>query len=539
MKFKSRLAVLIAAVLVLSLLLPACGKKEPANTNESTTGTSQTSESNQDAVEKKEIEMSIALWDFNEFDDEVSKKIESDLKIKITPISLSWDNDLEQIKLFAASGNLPDFVASYTAEYDIGRFYSWLEQGITRTIPEELFSKYPGVKSMFDNGDVVQAIKEIQGNYTFIPRPMSLKNYYPFDQQMIYYRKDWMANVGITKEPETIDEFYAMLRAFTYDDPNKNGKPDTYGLVSARLSNALLCMWGTDPGSWIEEDGKFVPASLSQNMVPRLKFFRKLYEEKILDPEFTQNGYKQAIQKFTTNAFGVLVRNGDLDWIHKTIYKNWAVANPDVADPLTAVGIMAPLKTDASGTTGWPMQINACGTEVSAKVDDEKLDRFLELIEYLIQADNRNILRYGFEGVDYKINNGAFEPVIDPATNEPVNVMAKYPSTAITSLVDWDFDNLIDNPYVVTIPQECKDLATEARAKYSAAVLNVNMPLYWISTPARDTTDIGQGDAFAQIVMGKDDVQVMFDKFVQEAKEKGIDLVIEEVNAKANELGIK
>jgi putative aldouronate transport system substrate-binding protein len=155
-----------------------------------------------------------------------------------------------------------------------------------------------------------------------------------------------------------------------------------------------------------------------------------------------------------------------------------------------------------------------------------------------MQPDNRNILRYGLEGVDYKINNGKFEPTIDPATNEPVNVAAKYPSTIISTFVDWDFDNVIDNPYVVNIPQEAKDLATAARAKYTAATLKVNMPYYWISTPTRDITQINQGDTFAQIVMGKEDVQVMFDKFVKDCKDKGIDKVIEEVNAKAKEVGL-
>lgn len=539
MKVKSTIALLIVLVMLLSAFLPGCGKKEETVTHETTAEQSTADASTQEPTEeKKVIEMSIALWDFAEFNDDVSKKIENDMKVKIKPIALSWDNDLEQIKLFGASNNLPDFFATYSAEYDIARFYSWLDQGLTRTIPEELINKYPTVKSVFDNGEVVQAIKKIYGEYTFIPRPMSIKNYYRFDQQMIYYRKDWMANVGIAKEPETIDEFYNMLKAFTYNDPNKNGKSDTYGLVTCGLSNALMCMWGVDRGSWIEEDGKYIPGYLSRKMIEPLKFFRKIYEENILDPEFTKNGYKQAIQKFTTDSFGVLVRNGDLEWIYKTIYQNWGAAHPEVADPLTAIGIMGPVKTDASGTTGWPMQVNACGTEVSSKVDDEKLDRCLELIEYLLQPEIRNILRFGFEGVDYTINNGKFEPAIDPATNETVNIASKYPSTIISTFLDWDFDNVIDNPYVVRIPQECKDLGAAARDKYNAVHLKVNMPYYWISTPARDTFSISEGDAFTQIVTGKDDVEVMFDNFIKECKERGIDQVIEEVNAKAKEIGL-
>jgi putative aldouronate transport system substrate-binding protein len=49
-----------------------------------------------------------------------------------------------------------------------------------------------------------------------------------------------MANAGVTKELETADEFYIMMKAFTLNNPNKNGKADTYGLTSASLN--LPCL---------------------------------------------------------------------------------------------------------------------------------------------------------------------------------------------------------------------------------------------------------------------------------------------------------
>jgi ABC-type glycerol-3-phosphate transport system substrate-binding protein len=320
MKFKSTVAIVIAMTMTMAAFLPGCGKKQETNTPAASAQQSSAASTQAPEQEKKEIEMSIAMWDITEFgNDDIGKKIMNDLKVKINIVQLSWDNDLEQIKLFGASGNMPDFFTSYTTEYDIARFYGWLDQGLTRTIPEELVNKYPTVKSVFENSVAGQAVKAIQGSYAFIPRPESIKDYYKADQQMIYYRKDWMANVGITKAPETTDEFYTMLKAFTYNDPNKNGKADTYGLTSAKVSQALMTAWGTYPGSWIEQDGKFVPAYLTTNMIEPLKYLRKLYQEKIYDPEFSKNGYKQAIQKFTTNSFGALIRNGDLDWINKTI----------------------------------------------------------------------------------------------------------------------------------------------------------------------------------------------------------------------------
>jgi putative aldouronate transport system substrate-binding protein len=273
-------------------------------------------------------------------------------------------------------------------------------------------------------------------------------------------------------------------------------------------------------------------------MIEPLKYMRKLYSEKIMDPEFTKNGYKQAIQKFTTGSFGVLLRNADVRRINETIMKNFAPANPGVSDPLTAVGILAPLKKDANSASGWPMYINSCATEVSGKVDDEKLDRFLELIEYLMKPEAKNMMRYGFEGVDYKINNGKVEPTIDPATNEPVNIASKYPSSVMNELSDWDFDNLIDNPLDTSVPQAIKDLAAANREKYNPAALQQNFALAYVNVPSKETVVISSGDTFKQIIMGTEDVETMFAAFKKDCKDKGIDKLIEEVNAKAKELGL-
>jgi ABC-type glycerol-3-phosphate transport system substrate-binding protein len=535
MRKKPILALLVALTMLMSAFFSGCGKKEADNNGNTSAQSSQTS------TEKKEIEMSIAMWDIAKFgpEDAIGKKIMDDMKVKINIVQLSWDNDLEQIKLFGASGNMPDFFTSYSVDYDMNRFYSWLDQGLTRTIPEELVNKYPTIKTNFDNSPVLQAVKKITGAYSFIPRPESVKDYYKAQQQGLFYRKDWMANVGITAEPQTVDEFYTMLKAFTFNDPNKNGKADTYGLTAPGSVDGMFAMWGIDPSSWLDENGKIIPAYMSDKMLEPLKYFRKLYSEKILDPEFTKNGYKQAIQKFTTGSFGVMLRNADVHWINQTIMKNFAPANPDITDPLTAVGILGPMKKDANSTPGWPMKINTCATEVNAKVDDEKLDRFLELNEYLMNPDIKNMLRYGFEGVDYKINNGKVEPTVDPATNQPVNIMDKYPSSVVSELSDWDFDNLIDNPLDSIVPQAIKDLGAATREKYNPAALQENFALRYINVPSKETTIINQNDSIKQIIMGKEDVETMFAAFKQDCKDKGIDKVIEEVNAKASELGLK
>ena len=52
----------------------------------------------------------------------------------------------------------------------------------------------------------------------------------PSSRQGVILRKDWLDRLGLA-EPSTIDELYAVLQAFTYQDPDGNGLDDTFGLT--------------------------------------------------------------------------------------------------------------------------------------------------------------------------------------------------------------------------------------------------------------------------------------------------------------------
>ncbi len=414
---------------------------------------------------------------------------------------LSWDNDLEQIKLFGATGTMPDVISTYTVNSDITRFYGWIDQGLLRDIPDEMVAKYPTLKGIFEQSTVLQAVKQLKdGKNWFIPRPESVKDYYKASHNVFYYRKDWMANVGISEPPKTVDGLYEMLKAFTFNDPDKNGKNDTYGLTMANLNTIPFAIWGIDPGFWVEEDGKWIPGYFSEKNIEPLKYFRKLYQEGLLDPEFSKNGWKQAIQKLTTNTFGVLLRNGDLHWINKTIRDNWGVANPEYENPFDIVGILPPLAKDESSQPQWPIFLSTGGSEISSQVDDEKLDRILELYEYLLRPDVREMLAYGIEGVDYKKDGDKIIREIDPETGEPV-------------MSEW------------------------VRSQFNPLAMNVNIAISYVSTPAKDITNIQWNDAFTQIVIGTEDVEAMFNKFIEDSMNQGMATAIEELNAKVKELG--
>ena len=541
---KRWLSVLLVVVILLFAAFTGCGKgsdepsgKTPADSatdgNEKKEGVT--------PVNKEEVEISVALWDLSEFGkDEVGQAIADKLKVKINPVPLSWDNDVEQIKLFAATGEMPDIVATYTAD-DPARFYSWIDQGITRAIPADMVAKYPNLQKVFENSPIGNAIRDIKGEYRYIPRPSSKSNLYLANQQAIYYRKDWLANVGIDKVPETMDEFYQMLVAFKEDDPNQNGVADTYGFTASKMLplTTFFPSYGIDPESWVkEDDGKWVPGYLSERNIEPLKYFQELYREGLLDPEFTIAGWKQAIQKITSGSFGAMIRNADVHWLNKTINSIFGEANPDVENPLDVLGVMGPLKKDADSEAKWPMFLDAGGSEISSEVDDAKLDRILELYEYLLSDEGRMLLRYGIENKNYKMNGDKIELINDPETNEPYVMSVKFPSTVIGSLADWDFDNDADPNSLVQIPQEYRELGKTVREEYNKAAMDQNLAVKYLSTPTKDTLTISYQDSYTQMIIGEEDIETAFPKFVEECMAKDLGKAIEEVNAVVKEKGL-
>jgi len=118
-------------------------------------------------------------------------------------------------------------------------------------------------------------------------------------------RRDWLENLGL-EAPDTFEEAYALWRAFTFDDPDGNGKDDTYGYAISmqtargdhvsRLSPFMqaACVNWYD----IDEDGRVVPAFNTPDAAFILDFIKKAYEEGLFGKDVM----------FRTERYPIIVR---------------------------------------------------------------------------------------------------------------------------------------------------------------------------------------------------------------------------------------
>jgi ABC-type sugar transport system, periplasmic component len=128
-----------------------------------------------------------------------------------------------------------------------------------------------------------------------------------------YIKKNWLDNVGLDV-PTTYEEYKAVLKAFTEEDPDGNGiKGDTYAVSSAGFMyeaapyTAFLPEFYQDayPAFYQKEDGTWVDGFTEDSMKEALLRLKEAYEAGWLDRETLTNGTSDCRTKFYEEKFGI------------------------------------------------------------------------------------------------------------------------------------------------------------------------------------------------------------------------------------------
>ncbi|UVI31263.1 extracellular solute-binding protein [Paenibacillus spongiae] len=211
-------------------------------------------------------------------------------------------------------------------------------------------------------------------------------------------RKDWLDKLGL-QEPKTLDEFYNVLKAFKEQDPDGNGKDDTYGLSTSGLYDiqGFMSAAGLKYKYVIDSDGKRTIPYATEQAVPMYDWFAKLYKEGILDPNFATNDTKKMRDLFLTNRVG-MVTYWDA-WVGQ--FNNLGQKDNPKFEAKGIAGALGPdgkIILRRGEPSVWGIPVNAEHPELAMK--------FLEFWH----SEQGNLLgTIGIEGHDYTVANGKYE----------------------------------------------------------------------------------------------------------------------------------
>lgn len=517
-----RFVQLLVMALVLSMLLPLM------------TGTLAMAEG------EEPIEISIAIWEADPSaiseDDAVYKLLMDKFNIRIKAIPLTWDDYKEKVNTWVATDDMPDLF-SMSDEIGSKNFYMWVREELICPMPEDM-SAYPNLQKLFALEDVKGLA--VDGTFWCVPRcKADLSGFAWAPQAGCYYRKDWAEQLGLT-EPRTIEEFVEFVRAMANGDPDGNGINDTIGITSYDRGFLQNYIWGgVEPknfGTWQYEDGEVSVAVNAEHTYEAALTIRQMYDEGLIDPDIAIQDTDAGFNKFATNKAGLIAfQMYDNDHY---IFDKFTANNPDVAIE-DAIGYLKPLENKYDGNTYFQSLASYWSESyISYKVDDAKYERILQLLDFCASDEWVDLIRYGFEGVDYQ-REGDEIVFLTEDGNKP-NLTEKYPFlNGFRSLTVWPegrafFDAGTNYPYSAQMINEFYDWCVS-----NAIPKEQSYAFTMVQTPLRESYVDESGDMLSQFLYGKSggDPEAEWETLQQTLKMNGLDEMVAEVAQAARDQG--
>lgn len=461
--------------------------------------------------------------------------------IKIVPVAIDSE---DKVKMLAASDTLPDLIGG-GMEIGDSTFTQLRTGGLIRDFSDEALAKYPSLKKTLDEHPLLVSIKtSLKSNY-WLPIYGNADMSLTAGTSPFYYRADWLEKLNLAV-PTTVDEFYAMMKAFTEKDPDGNGQNDTYGMTGW-LWQINFIPW-VDMYAWVKgEDGKWIPGFISPAMLDALKFYNKLYQEKILDPEFANSSYKSM---FYTDKVGVIGANGTPYHVWKNIIQGFGGTEHNgvqfsVDEAMAAVQFLPPLKVDAGSQPRWVQKMNSYGYALGSKASDDVVDRLLEIANWELSPEGRDFITYGFKDTDWIVKDGKAVSILpnNPTSGTQKNLWEVYPCLGGLQ-ISMEYE-VAGTPWLnPPLPQAVYDREKEWEALAAPFVVKSNLAIDNLSTPAKDKCTYGDAasgacEADFQNLITSQNIDADWNKLIDSyLNAQGLQAAIDEVNAAIAEQGL-
>lgn len=236
----------------------------------------------------------------------------------------------------------------------------------------------------------------------------------PIARNGIILRKDWLDNLGL-QEPKTVDDLLNVFKAFTHNDPDKNGQNDTFGLSldsGGALFNHFLAMMGA-PNGWEYKDGTMIPEIMTPEYIDTLKLLRQMFQDKVYNSDFPL--VKDRTVLVNQGKAGIYIgAYDDLNARFTDLYKS----NPQ-AKLVPVANVSGPKGIKVEAGTGYNSVFMFPKTSIKT---EEELKTILGFIDKLGDEKVQNLMTWGVEGKHYKMEEGKAVRIDEQVfTNEVYN----------------------------------------------------------------------------------------------------------------------
>lgn len=352
------------------------------------------------------------------------------INLVLTALPSNESDQDTKINAAGAANALPDLFMVSSNSFQI-----LVKQKLLAPV-DDMFAMMPNrTKKLYDKD--ARAFSTVNGVCYGLSQPGTIVR-----NEGVVIRQDWLDKLGL-KTPKTTDEFLEVMKAFTFKDPDGNGKNDTYGLGAyielKPISEGLGCRF--DPwfgafgvaGTWSMAKES---AGLNVNKpeyYEALTFIKKIVDAKVIDPNWTAYKKDDYRASWKQGKFGIW-REQNAALASESNYapfdQNFPKGNIVIIDP--PVG---PKGKSAAGVYEQSYRTYAVSAQASKQVIKNwkdvdgtkktitKKEMIARLLEWMSSDEGYYLLGWGVEGVNY---------VKDPKTGAPTKEGLPNPKLAFS-----------------------------------------------------------------------------------------------------------
>lgn len=340
-------------------------------------------------------------------------------------------------------------------------------------------------------------------------------------------RKDWLDRAGLPV-PETIDEWYTMLKTFQDMDMNGNGLKDEcfvsmgFEKTSQSMDNFAVA-YGLVAGTELYvKDGQVKYGAYEPEFKDFVAEMAKWYSEGLLDPEFSTQDSKQFDSKMVNDMGGAYY--GSLSGnMGKFIT---ARSDDSEYDLVPAPMPKAPDGKVHTGISGYgqmvPHGASICST-------NENIVETVKWLDWHYSEEGTALYNWGIEGQSYEVVDGKNQ-FTDLITNNPDGLSkdeadARYAGGVLTQMP------IVEDPEVFLALKSLPQQKAASQLWCQADTSWLLSPLYFDSETTTENANIMSeiktyvAEQFNKYVMGIESMDT-FDQFQQQLKNMGIETVL-------------
>lgn len=331
----------------------------------------------------------------------VRDKLHINLKLTLIPVG---DEGNTKLNAAAAANDLPDLFQVT----DNNLFLKWVQLGLVSSV-DKLLPMMPNRTRDRYNNATLNKLVTINGSRYILQEASPLTK-----RQGLFIRKDWLDKLGL-QPPKTLDDLLNVAKAFTFRDPDGNGKNDTYGfglssdfatatpgLGTPGLGTSFGFIYGAYglPGIWnTSTPGKVSLSLRAPGYYQGTKYLKQLVDAKVIDPDWTVLSANDFRARWKQGKYGIISE----DFCAATCLAAYETFNASIPNG-EWIPLAPPKGPDGQSSLGAFVSVGYRMGVSKAAMDAGKGPAIARLLEWLNDGEGYYLAAWGKEGTNYKLD---------------------------------------------------------------------------------------------------------------------------------------